>query len=389
MARDYELSNDYDFWTLAERYLEAGRDGVTLTVTKDKDEEEWVARIQYSDPDKRKYLDHDRAKGYSEEEAKQKLHRKLTDHFCRETFKELLSVIPRAERELLTKYAVLLLEAEHTVVLGSKDDDPEKIADRIGQREYWARVRAAADDIKSQVKDGDLKSQDDVEEAIGSNEIYYTGNALKVLLHSRSDEEYWEQTGEEPPGWERIATYAFQADVREALGFDPSDMHEVECARCGDVVATEDDPTDCPKCGLDLTTIENAGYHVVSVDDPTQHDVCENCYDTDLHQNGAEIEPGQEFDCYVCDNHCITPPAGQLSAPQAQAQEESSTTIPFQSELPVRGGIELEEVGMTLTICEECRIDEDPADANPLKVDEEYQYDRCKKHFVAPHETHD
>ena len=70
MARDYELSNDYDFWTLAERYLEAGRDGVTLTVTKDKDEEEWVARIQYSDPDKRKYLDHDRAKGYSEEEAK-------------------------------------------------------------------------------------------------------------------------------------------------------------------------------------------------------------------------------------------------------------------------------------------------------------------------------
>lgn len=306
MARDYEQMSDSRFWEIAEHRLGVKYDGVTLKTKETKDDEDpWEAGI-YREGEERPVV---KASAGNEEDAKEKLFKDLREERVRDAFKGLLDVLDYKERAAVERYAVLLLEVNHSVFTGSKGRGVDDIANDIIWREYRERVQREVREIKDLIRDGDIKSDDDLYEHLSEIGVTWNSEALDILKHSDNDEAYWDQMGGKPPGWAALATYALQQDVQDDLGFNPSDICQVDCARCGEVTATEDDPTDCPKCGLDLTTSENDGFHVQPKDETEQKDVCENCLDTDVDQNPAPIEPGEEFDCYRCDNHCIAPAA--------------------------------------------------------------------------------
>jgi Zn finger protein HypA/HybF involved in hydrogenase expression len=167
------------------------------------------------------------------------------------------------------------------------------------------------------VLDGDIKDSEGVDEALQQIEVIYTADALNTIRISDNDQEYWEQMGGEAPDWSTVAAFAKQADVREALDFDPENIEKHECARCGDVVTIEEDAAECPKCGLsfDVTVSEGAEICV----EGASEDTCNSCLEEHPEVKDSAITrlADYEFTCYYCNGDFITPQAPVAPPPQA------------------------------------------------------------------------
>jgi DNA-directed RNA polymerase subunit RPC12/RpoP len=239
------------------------------------------------------------------------LTRVAQDHAMRRGFRTLLQALPFEAREAKEREARLLLEVNHTVVLASKGTSVEEIADDIKRREYSERIRAEVKEIEDAVKDGDITDQDGVYTRIHEIEVIYISKALDVLRYSKNDEAYWEQMGGETPGWESLATCALQEDVTQALSFDPENIHEVDCPRCGTVVSTEDesDETDCPKCALDLSTEERNGFEIRAESADQNAHVCLDCLKDEVRELDTThpLPAKAVFECGECGETFITP----------------------------------------------------------------------------------
>lgn len=301
MARDYEQMSDSRFWEIAEHRLGVKYDGATLKTKETKDDEDpWEAGI-YREGEERPVV---KASARDEEDAKERLFTELREERVRDAFKTILDTLDYKARDVVERYAVLLLGVNHSVFTGAKGKGADDIADDIIRREYRERVQREVREIKDLIRDGDIKSDDDLYEHIHEIGVTWNSEALDILKHSNNDEAYWDQMGGKNPGWAALATFALQQDVQDDLGFNPSDITQVDCARCGEVTVTEDDPSDCPKCGLDLSTSENTGVELPEVDSTIA--VCEDC-EVEEDPEGTPIGPGVEFDCARCENHFLVP----------------------------------------------------------------------------------
>lgn len=127
---------------------------------------------------------------------------------------------------------------------------------------------------------------------------------LEVLRWSNNDSQYWDEYGggSEFPGWETLASAAYQQDILDNLPFDPDDISEQECARCGVVYAVESDPTDCPKCGLSLSVTEERGGF-------TEEDAEGVCTECANNTHMVLLPPDQIFECASCGETFVTPKA--------------------------------------------------------------------------------
>jgi predicted RNA-binding Zn-ribbon protein involved in translation (DUF1610 family) len=147
--------------------------------------------------------------------------------------------------------------------------------------------------------------------------VIYTTGALDTLRYSDNDQAYWDQMGGDPPSWSDLAACALQADVQKQLGFEPSNIHEVDCPRCGTVVSTENerDETDCPKCGLDLSTEEREGFDAEGSE--TKRQVCADCLTNEEREcdTTKAIEKTTVFDCDACGETFITPDEDSEASP--------------------------------------------------------------------------
>lgn len=223
----------------------------------------------------------------------------------------MLDALPYEERERKEREARLLLEVNHTVVLGSKGQTVDDIADWIKRREYFDNVRSLAKEITDDVKSGAITSDEGVWERIHEIEVVYNAEALDTLRYSQNDQAYWDQMGGEPPSWSALAAYALQEDVREHLDFDPGNIHEVDCLRCGTVVSTEDesDETDCPKCGLSLDTEERGGFEITAESAGQIAHVCADCLKDEVRElDTTHALPAKAvFVCGECGETFITP----------------------------------------------------------------------------------
>lgn len=376
MARNYEQA-DHQFWQVAEAALrvrydeavletkeEAGREEpFSATVRRERGTQGWRAGDEYEVW----YLE---VRGATREAAIEALQEKCREHLLRAGFATMLQALPYEEAQRIERYATLLLEARHAVVVTSKGTSVEDLANNIKQRWYADLVRDHVEEIKDAIKDGEITTSEEVYDRIREMEVVYTGQAQDILRYSSNDDAYEEETGEKVPDWSTLAAYALQADVTKNLGFEPSDIHEVDCPRCGTVVSTEDesDETDCPKCGIDLSTEVREGFHMP---DPPCPSICEDCAEKNDNIKDVRVAPNTEFDCVECDGHFLTAPAKAQPAPAAEIRpgRQADTHAPH-------------------AMCSAC-IAEDPERmpenrTAPIPAGTEYECVQCHKPFMSP-----
>lgn len=319
MSRDYEQASD-SFWRAAEAALAVEYNDAVLATKEHPDresDERWEATVRRARGTEGWKAGDEleawffTAYSTSKEDAIAKLERKVQDHALRRSFRSMLDALPYEERERKEREARLLLEVNHTVVLGSKGQTVDDIADGIKRREYFDNVRSLAKEITDDVKSGAITSDEGVWERIHEIEVVYNAEALDTLRYSQNDQAYWDQMGGEPPSWSALAACALQEDVREHLDFDPGNIHEVDCLRCGTVVSTEDesDETDCPKCGLSLDTEERGGFEITAESAGQIAHVCADCLKDEVRElDTTHALPAKAvFVCGECGETFITP----------------------------------------------------------------------------------
>lgn len=347
MARDYEHAS-YDFWRLAEAALGVPYDEATLTIEPRADNRVQLTVSQSTVEHPRNNPHRPRTfsiDAETVEEGVETLLKTLTDSVYKQTFLTLLEALPSDEGRALERMATLFLQARHTVLLGSVHDDAEKIANRVKATEYNAWVQREVESIEDMIHNGDLRNEDAVREALNEIGVTYTSEAFDVLAESENAEAYWDQTGEEAPSWETLATCALQADVEQQLGFHPSDVCERDCLRCGRIVVTDGDEADnCPKCGLAFDLEECAGYQRVwrdqnDGDASTSEHICDTCLEVpntseevDVARTRQSPLPADtEFECIVCGSDCYTgrkTPVSKHRCPEPLQAEPSETVDP-------------------------------------------------------------
>lgn len=286
MSREYTDDWDHDFWCLAERVLGVNYGEVSIKVVGSV-----VQIFVTEDPHKSRQAD-----------SFEELRSALTKEALVNAFTAFKGAVGRKQWESTKQQALAILEVDHTVLVGGKGEKPEAVADNARRAAYWADVHATAEQIKQEVLDGELPSNDDVWTRIREQEIVYTHEALEVLRWSNNDSQYWDEYGggSEFPGWETLASAAYQQDILDNLPFDPYDISEQECARCGVVYAVESDPTDCPKCGLSLSVTEERGGFT----EENAEGVCTECAN---NAHMVLLPPDQIFECASCGETFVTP----------------------------------------------------------------------------------
>lgn len=332
MARDYE-QGDTDFWNVAERALGVGYDQAVLKIQeRNKPRDPWRAEVRVAPGVSRAENPRSRRaqpsyfskEGDSKEGVIAQLYKHCRAESIRRAAAQFYDALPYKDQESVTEMARLFLEGQHTVILGPAGDDREEVASQVLQKAYHQTVQGHVESIVDSVNDGDLKDEEAVRDQIDCIEVCYTGRAITTLRYAKNDDAYQERNGEEPLAWEAMASAALQADVEENLGFEPSDVHTVDCARCGEVVATtpKDEDEECPKCGLDLTTEVREGVRgptvsdhadeqggPVAVEEPDDRTVCEDCLDGDTEINkerAVPVAPNTLFECAACETTCLT-----------------------------------------------------------------------------------
>jgi hypothetical protein len=109
------------------------------------------------------------------------------------------------------------------------DKEIADIADGNAQRAYYATVRGFVEDLKSEIKDGNINDADGAREWLeqsidGCHDVIYTHAAQEVLRHSSNDSAYFDDFGSEGAitdngiEWSKLAYCAILADVYEELG---------------------------------------------------------------------------------------------------------------------------------------------------------------------------
>jgi len=99
---------------------------------------------------------------------------------------------------------------------------------RVLDREYLDGVRGIADELYERIKDGDIRSDEDWENAIdqavdGSYWVIYTHANKQVLFLSDNADAYFDMGFGEPAGdeeginWAKLAFFAMKADVLRLL----------------------------------------------------------------------------------------------------------------------------------------------------------------------------
>lgn len=374
MARDYRHA-DPEFWRLAEAALRVGY-GAAVLETKKEEVLETVLMTVRREKGAKDFRTGDEyevwflsVRGANEAEALSKLREKCREHLLRSSFAALLQALPSEEAALLERYATLFLEARHSVVVSSKGTSIEDLANDIKQRWYADLVRDHVAEIKDEIKEGRITTSDDVYDRIREIEVIYRGQAQDILRYSSNDDAYEEETGEEVPDWSTLAVYALQADVTKNLGFNPGDIHEVDCPRCGTVVSTEDesDETDCPKCGIDLNTEIREGYFDPGPPGALSDEESKICQDCSDEQDGAtnrlppvRIPPEQEFDCHTCDRHFLT---GKPS---------------------LRGGTKVLHHGEDASLCNTCGAKPEAIPGSPIEPHTKFTCCDCGETFMTP-----
>jgi hypothetical protein len=111
------------------------------------------------------------------------------------------------------------------------DEDVEAAVDII-RKDYWQDVRWIGDDLKEQVKRGEITNTEEFEERLlqevdGSARVIYTFQNKLGLLASNNPDAYVEEFGEAPVvdneiNWAAMMNMALLADVRGYLGDDIS-----------------------------------------------------------------------------------------------------------------------------------------------------------------------
>lgn len=339
--RDYTDKRDSTFWKASETYVGCSYGDATYAEGPHGDAGRFFAKVSYKDNVCVKY-------GDTLEEAQDALSTYVIAEQLSAAFKAFLSALPDSHATALLSACRSVLETQYAVFtarLGSTADD---VANALKSSEYHERVRGEVDEIKDLIARGDITRDDDVYERIREIEVIYTGDALDILRASSNDQAYWEEMGGEAPSWSMLACFALQADVRDALGFDPSDIEEHVCARCGDVVTTEEGAEECPKCGLNFDVTEKEGIEQPDPNSAVEFDtrlVCEECTaGTEL--KGDAIPHDTEFTCSLCEREFITsqaPPAPKVEPPPVPPPPPPATR--FTLDFDVRctnGSIEIE-----------------------------------------------
>jgi hypothetical protein len=113
-----------------------------------------------------------------------------------------------------------------------------KLATEIINRDYYADVRGIAADLIRQIKDGEITSEDQLNEAIdqdtdGSARVIYTFQAKLGLIASGNEDAYEEELGTKPDSPEAAMVMAMRADVRARLDNEGVD-DLLRAARDGD-----------------------------------------------------------------------------------------------------------------------------------------------------------
>ena len=94
----------------------------------------------------------------------------------------------------------------------------------ITSQVYWAEVQSCAREILKQAQDTGAEIHDLLHETVDSHHyIIYTYANLQVLVHSKNDNAYFDETGDSlntsdfSSTVQTLAFYVFQADIAEAI----------------------------------------------------------------------------------------------------------------------------------------------------------------------------
>jgi hypothetical protein len=107
--------------------------------------------------------------------------------------------------------------------IGNADmEELVKLATDIINRDYYADVRGIAADLIRQIKDGEITSEDQLNDAIhqdvdSAQRVIYTFQAKLGLIASGNEDAYEEDFGEKPDSPEKAMFAALARDVRERL----------------------------------------------------------------------------------------------------------------------------------------------------------------------------
>lgn len=113
---------------------------------------------------------------------------------------------------------------------------------RILRRDYWQDVRDVVEDLREEIKRGNLEPDAEaidtwIHETIdGHQRVIYTHYARETLLFVDNPDAYEEEMGEKPQTVEQAAYFAFRKDVVDQIGnvddliaeFGPDAMDPIE-----------------------------------------------------------------------------------------------------------------------------------------------------------------
>jgi hypothetical protein len=88
-------------------------------------------------------------------------------------------------------------------------------------KDYWADVRGVAKDLLRQIKDGEIKTREGLDDALNQDidstqRVIYTFEA-KLGMIATNNPDAWEELGLEHPSVEQMMFAAMEADVRAQL----------------------------------------------------------------------------------------------------------------------------------------------------------------------------
>lgn len=109
------------------------------------------------------------------------------------------------------------------------DEEISKIADGNAEREYYKTVQGFVDDLKSEIKEGNITDADEAREYLeqsidGCHDVIYTYAAMEVVRISKNDGAYFDHMGSDGAvedgaiQWSRLAYFALLEDVMEEVG---------------------------------------------------------------------------------------------------------------------------------------------------------------------------
>lgn len=105
---------------------------------------------------------------------------------------------------------------------GGLDDLVKEVALPILNADYYSDVRGITSEIISEVKSGEIRDREQLDEAIhmkvdGTQRVIYTFQAKLGLISTDNYDAYEEDFGEKPAGPEQAMFAALERDVREQL----------------------------------------------------------------------------------------------------------------------------------------------------------------------------